>query len=295
MSFETTLKTTAQDIEQLLSHLLDTAGSDAPKVVEAMRYSALGQGKRVRPFLVTETASLFDVPRQRALRAGAAIECIHCYSLVHDDLPAMDDDDLRRGKPTTHIAFDEATAILAGDGLLTIAFEIAVDAETHPDAQVRCELAAALAKAAGKDGMVGGQILDIAAEEQETSDLDQIVKLQSLKTGALFSFSCQAGAILGQTDASARDALTIYADRIGLAFQIADDLLDAESTAEQLGKRTQKDATAGKATFIDLLGLEGARSRARDIVDEACTALQQFGPTADTLKEAARFIIERKN
>jgi farnesyl diphosphate synthase len=294
MSFETRLKRAADEVEVLLGALLDADGAAAPRVVEAMRYSALGQGKRLRPFFVIETAALFDVPRARALRTGAALECIHCYSLVHDDLPAMDDDDLRRGKPTTHIAFDEATAILAGDGLLTIAFEILAHPDTHPDPQVRCDLVSALATASGKEGMVGGQMLDLAAEEQELGDLGEIVTLQSLKTGALFRFSCEAGAILAQAGDAARASLSTYADRIGLAFQIADDLLDAESTAEQLGKRTQKDAVAGKATFIDLLGLDGARARANELVGQACDALGPFAAAADTLKDAARFIVERK-
>ncbi len=295
MSLKSKLSATAEDIDTLLSGILSTETAAAPNVVEAMRYSAIAQGKRVRPFFVCESAALFDVPRARALRAGAAIECIHCYSLVHDDLPAMDDDDLRRGRPTTHIAFGEARAILAGDGLLTIAFEIACAEATHPDPAVRCTLVTALAQAAGTEGMVGGQMLDLEAEEQESHDLDQIVTLQGLKTGALFRFSCEAGAILAAAPASDRQALSTFADRTGLAFQVADDLLDAESTAEELGKRTQKDAAAGKATFIDLLGLEGARARANELVTEACDALAPFGDKAETLREAARFMVERKN
>lgn len=295
MGFETTLKQTALEVEECLSRLLAFDGAEAPTVIDAMRYSALGQGKRLRPFFVTEAAALFGVDRDHALRAGAAIECIHCYSLVHDDLPAMDDDDLRRGKPTTHIAFGEAAAILAGDGLLTHAFQILSAPETHPDPAVRCELVTMLAHAAGARGMVGGQMLDLEAETRQTTTLEETVTLQSLKTGALFRFSCEAGAVLGQAGEEDRTALRTYADRIGLAFQITDDLLDAESSAEQLGKRTQKDADAGKATFIDLLGLEGARARADEIAEQACTALDRYGDAAGTLKQAARFMTERKN
>jgi len=295
MGFENTLKRTALEVEEILSDLLAFDGAEARTVIDAMRYSTLGQGKRLRPFFVTAAAALFGVDRIHGLRAGAAIECIHCYSLVHDDLPAMDDDDLRRGKPTTHIAFGEAPAILAGDGLLTHAFQIVSAPETHPDPAVRCELVTMLAHAAGARGMVGGQMLDLEAESRPSTTLDETITLQSLKTGALFRFSCEAGAVLGQAGEEDRTALRTYADRIGLAFQIADDLLDAESSAEQLGKRTQKDADAGKATFIDLLGLEGARARANDIAEQACAALEKYGDAADTLKQAAHFMVERKS
>lgn len=295
MGFENTLKRTALEVEEILSDLLAFDGAEARTVIDAMRYSTLGQGKRLRPFFVTAAAALFGVDRIHGLRTGAAIECIHCYSLVHDDLPAMDDDDLRRGKPTTHIAFGEAPAILAGDGLLTHAFQIVSAPETHPDPAVRCELVTMLAHAAGARGMVGGQMLDLEAETRPSTTLDETITLQSLKTGALFRFSCEAGAVLGQAGDEDRTALRTYADRIGLAFQIADDLLDAESSAEQLGKRTQKDADAGKATFIDLLGLEGARARANDIAEQACAALDKYGDAADTLKQAAHFMVERKS
>jgi farnesyl diphosphate synthase len=238
---------------------------------------------------------LLGAEREHALRAGAALECVHCYSLVHDDLPAMDDDDLRRGRPTCHKAFDEATAILAGDGLLTLAFEIVSDPLTHPDPAVRGQLVLELARAAGHAGMVGGQMLDLEAEAGNWGDMDAIVRLQSMKTGALFRYALEAGAILARTDGSARAALSRYADKVGLAFQIADDILDVEATPEQLGKATQKDRSAGKATFIDLLGLDGARRKARQLVEEASAALDPFGPPADTLREAARFIVERRN
>ncbi|MCA3573296.1 MAG: polyprenyl synthetase family protein [Aestuariivirga sp.] len=256
-----------------------------------MRYAALGQGKRLRPFLVVETAALFDVPRQYSLRAGAALECVHCYSLVHDDLPAMDDDDLRRGKPTTHKAFDEATAILAGDALLTYAFEILSEEATHPDPKVRVRLVSQLARAAGVAGMVGGQMLDLEAETRSSTDLSDITLIQSLKTGALFRNACEAGAILGAADPA---PLIRYAEKIGLAFQIADDILDIESTPEALGKATQKDRNMGKATFVDLLGLDGARARAEALVEEAIDSLSPYGAKAVILSEAARFIVERR-
>ncbi len=291
MSFELALRQAAQETDSLLDRLLPLDGSPARRIMEAVRYAALGPGKRLRPFLLIEAASLFDVPRSRALRAGAALECVHCYSLVHDDLPAMDDDDLRRGRPTTHKAFDEATAILAGDALLTFAFEVLSDAETHPDGTIRVALVSGLAKAAGQAGMVGGQMLDIEAETQANSNLSDIVRIQSLKTGALFRFACEAGAVLGRGDLA---PLRRYADAIGLAFQIADDILDVESTPEALGKATQKDKGMGKATFVDLLGLDGARQKAGSLVDEAVAALAPYGGKADLLRDAARFIVARR-
>ncbi len=291
MSFQHALTRAAADIEALLDRLLPLDGFPAPRVTEAMRYAALGQAKRLRPFLTVESAALFGVPRERALRAGAALECVHCYSLVHDDLPAMDDDDLRRGKPTVHKAFDEATAILAGDALLTFAFEILSDAETHPEAHVRIKLVAGLARAAGLAGMVGGQMLDIEAETRAGSDLDGIVRIQSLKTGALFRNACEAGAILGEADPA---PLIRYAEKIGLAFQIADDILDVESTPEALGKATQKDKEMGKATFVELLGMRQAKARAAALVDEAVASIDMYGEKAAVLSEAARFIVERR-
>jgi farnesyl diphosphate synthase len=225
------------------------------------------------------------------LRVGAALECVHCYSLVHDDLPAMDDDDLRRGKPTTHKAYDEATAILVGDALLTYAFEILSDAATHPDPQVRLKLVSGLAKAAGMAGMVGGQMLDIEAESRISSTLSDITLIQSLKTGALFSYACEAGAILGQADPA---PLRQYAEHIGLAFQIADDILDVESTPEALGKATQKDSGKGKATFVDLLGLNEAKQRAAALVEKAKVSLSLYEDRAATLCDAAKFIVARR-
>ncbi len=255
-----------------------------------MRYATLGSGKRLRPFLVLESARLFDVPQGQALRVGAALECVHCYSLIHDDLPAMDDDDLRRGKPTTHKKFDEATAILAGDALLTLAFEILADEQTHPDAKVRSTLILELAKASGKDGMAGGQMLDIEAETEASVSLDHIIRIQNRKTGALFRFACEAGAILAGAD---RTPLRRYAADIGLAFQIADDLLDLKSTPEQLGKATHKDARKGKATIAELLGHSAAQAKAESLVASAIAALAPYGSDGETLRAAARFIISR--
>jgi farnesyl diphosphate synthase len=295
MNFETALKRTAAEVDRLLDRILPLDTARAPRVVEAMRYASIGQGKRIRPFFVTESARILDAPAEGALRTGVALECVHCYSLVHDDLPAMDDDDLRRGKPTCHKAFDEATAILAGDGLLTLAFDILADPLTHADPRVRVELIANLARAAGHAGMVGGQMLDLEAERQSASDLGQIILMQSLKTGALFRYSLEAGAIVAEASSLDRGALVTFADKIGLAFQIADDVLDIESTPEKLGKATQKDRSAGKATFIDHLGLDGAKARANALTAEAIAALDRFGDRGALLAEAARFIVERKN
>ena len=295
MNLENALKRTAAEVDRLLDRILPLGTSRAPRVVEAMRYASIGQGKRIRPFFVTESARILDAPAEGALRTGVALECVHCYSLVHDDLPAMDDDDLRRGKPTCHKAFDEATAILAGDGLLTLAFEILADPLTHADSKVRVELIANLARAAGHAGMVGGQMLDLEAEQQSASDLDHIILMQGMKTGALFRYSLEAGAIVAEAAPADRAALVTFADKIGLAFQIADDVLDVESTPEKLGKATQKDRSAGKATFIDHLGLDGAKARANALTAEAIAALDRFGGRGALLAEAARFIVERKN
>ncbi len=295
MDFETALKRTAAEVDRLLDRILPLDTARAPRVIEAMRYASIGQGKRIRPFFVTESARILDAPAEGALRTGVALECVHCYSLVHDDLPAMDDDDLRRGKPTCHKAFDEATAILAGDGLLTLAFDILADPLTHADSKVRVELIANLARAAGHAGMVGGQMLDLEAEQQSASDLEHIILMQGMKTGALFRYSLEAGAIVAEAAPADRAALVTFADKIGLAFQIADDVLDVESTPEKLGKATQKDRSAGKATFIDHLGLDGAKARANALTAEAVAALDRFGERGALLAEAARFIVERKN
>jgi farnesyl diphosphate synthase len=292
MSFERQLVDTATSVEALLDGLMSLDSALAPRVMEAMRYSVLGGGKRIRPFFVVECARLAGADPERALWTAAALECIHCYSLVHDDLPAMDDDDLRRGRPTTHKAFGEATAILAGDGLLTLGFEILTSVEAHPDAAVRIELIRELAGAAGANGMVGGQMLDMQAGNRSPGT-DDIVAMQRLKTGKLIEFACRAGAILGGADGATRAALATYAANIGLAFQVADDLLDAEGA--QMGKRTGKDEGSGKATFVGLLGLDGARAKARGLVDDAIAALAPFGERADMLREAARFILARRS
>lgn len=292
--FERHLNAFAGTIETHLERLLPAEGVGAARLIEAMRYALLAPGKRIRPFFVAESARLFGVEEIPALQAGAALECVHCYSLIHDDLPAMDDDDLRRGRPTVHRAFDEATAILAGDALLTFAFEILSAEATHPDAAVRGELIAALAGAAGKDGMAGGQMLDLEAERQKVADLRRIVTLQAMKTGALFRFACGAGAILGKAGRAERAALALYADRIGLAFQIADDILDVEASSATLGKTAGKDKVAGKATYVDLLGLDGAKAEALKLVEEAKDALGFFAGKTAVLTAAADYVVGRR-
>src|SRR6478735_9572219 len=285
--FRQRLDSVASDIEALLGSLLDaTLLADElarPKrLMDAMRHVALGGGKRLRPFLVVETGVLFDVPRARTLMAGAALECVHCYSLAHDDLPAMDNDDLRRGRPTAHKQFDEATAILAGDGLLTLAFDILARDDTHPNPAVRSELVLALARAAGLGGMVGGQMLDLAAEGRFDGGKVQklgaadVKQLQTMKTGALLRFGCLAGAILGEATPEQRDALDKYGTLLGEAFQIADDLLDVEGDAATVGKATGKDAAVGKGTFVSVLGVDQAKARLKALVGEAEDALAPF-------------------
>jgi farnesyl diphosphate synthase len=259
-----------------------------------MRYAALGGGKRLRPFLVVAGARLFGVPEPRAYRAAAAVEMIHCYSLVHDDLPAMDDDSLRRGRPTCHIAYGEATAILAGDGLLTFAFEVLAAPETHPDPAVRAELVLGLARAAGPEGMVAGQMIDMSVSG-ETPSPDQVRRLQALKTGALITFSAEAGAILGQAPAAARTSLVAYGRELGLAFQIVDDVLDATGSAAKMGKAVRKDAAQGKATLVAALGLEPARRAAREAAERAIAALEPFREPAEPLRAIARFVLERQS
>ncbi len=288
------LADTASLVEKFLDQLLAVEDAAERQLIDSMRYASLDGGKRLRPFLLMQSAGLFGVGERSALRTGSALELIHCYSLVHDDLPAMDDDDLRRGKPTVHKQFDEATAILAGDALLTLAFEVLTHPETHADAVVRCDLVAALAKAAGAHGMVGGQMIDLQAEN-ETFDIDQITQLQRLKTGELIAYACEGGAILGQASNDAREALRGYAHNLGLAFQIADDLLDIEGSVEEVGKAVNKDEDAGKATFVSILGLEHARSQANRLAVQAIDHLAIFGEKADLLRQAARFVVERKN
>jgi farnesyl diphosphate synthase len=291
----------AAETEALLDKLLATAPvagelSRPARLIDAMRYSSLGGGKRFRPFLVVESASLFGVERQNALMAGAALECVHCYSLVHDDLPAMDNDELRRGQPTAHRKFDEATAILAGDGLLTFAFDILSRPETHANASVRIELVMALARAAGLGGMAGGQMLDLAAEGRfgaaKLGEAD-VRMLQAMKTGALLRFACEAGGILAAASPPQRAALERFGAVLGEAFQIADDLLDVEGDPALVGKQTGKDAAAGKATMVSVLGIAAAKARLQKLVAEAASALEPLGAAAATLVEGARFVAAR--
>lgn len=293
-ALQAALAAQGEAVTRTLDAMLVPVEGPRGRVVEAMRYSALGGGKRLRPFLVCESARLFDVPQAQALRTGAALEMVHCYSLIHDDLPAMDDSALRRGRPTAHVAFDEATAILAGDGLLTEAFTVLADPRTHDKAEVRCALVGSLAAAAGAAGMVGGQMIDISPQRSGL-DLAGISHLQSLKTGALIRFACEAGAILGEAGAAERQALTAYAEDLGLAFQIADDLLDAESTPEALGKPTGQDADLGKATFVGQLGVEKTHQKAAELVHSACARLDLFGQKADLLRQTAAFVVARRS
>jgi farnesyl diphosphate synthase len=267
------------------------------RLMAAMRHAALGGGKRLRPFLAIESARLLGREGGGPVRAGCAVELLHCYSLVHDDLPSMDDDDLRRGRPTVHKAFDEATAILVGDALQTLAFETLADPGTDPDPSVRSDLVLGLARASGLGGMVGGQLLDLSAEGRYgPADLTEgdIRLLQMMKTGAILAFSVEAGAIVGRADAAARRNLTDYGRALGAAFQVADDILDRESSDEALGKRTGKDQEKGKATLVDLLGMEGARRECRLLVEKAQASLEGFGSKADILRQAVRFVVERE-
>lgn len=284
---------TVEQVEAAIDVLLPKVDLRESRLFDAMRYGSLGGGKRLRPFLVMEGARMFNVNSACALRTAAAVEFIHCYSLIHDDLPAMDNADLRRGRPTVHLKFDEATAILAGDALLTQAFEILADPETHEDPQVRCRLVAALAKAAGPRGMVGGQMLDLIAEN-ETFDIGAITRLQRMKTGDLIAFSCTAGGILGRASPPQLHALQAYAHDLGLAFQIADDLLDVEGTEAQTGKSVGRDQGAGKATFVSILGVERARDQAARLADQAAAHLDIFDTRADMLKQVARYVVDRK-
>jgi farnesyl diphosphate synthase len=299
--FATRLDQTAEDTEAVLGRLL--GGGLEPdeiarpkRLMDAMRYSSLAGGKRLRPFLVVESAAVFGVPRDAALLAGAALECIHCYSLIHDDLPAMDNSDLRRGRPTLHKATDDATAILAGDALLTLAFDIITRDEIHQDPTVRLLLTRALARASGIGGMVGGQMLDLAGEGRfgDTGPVD-VARVQQMKTGALLRFGCIAGALLGQATPDQYKALDDYGRALGEAFQIADDLLDVEGDVASLGKPAGADAALGKTTFVTQLGVAGAKQRVSDLLGTADAALAIFGTKGDVLRAAARFVAERKN
>lgn len=287
------LSVCAENVEKQLDRLLPKSDMPEARVIEAMRYAALGGGKRIRPFLLTQSASLFGVSESCAYRAAAALEMVHCYSLVHDDLPAMDDDDMRRGRPTTHKEFDEATAILAGDALLTKAFEVLADPATHENSSVRANLCLQLAKASGEHGMVGGQMLDLVAEQSKL-DIPEITRLQRMKTGALIAVACDMGAIMGRAAAPSRQALQHYAHDVGLAFQIADDLLDVEGDSDEVGKATGKDEAAGKATFVSLLGVERAREQAHLLANQAAAHLEIFGEKGEHLKQLADFIVTRR-
>ena len=301
-TFDGRLKSAADAIETTLDRLLspETLSGEVVRpgrLLEAMRYSTLGGGKRLRPFLVVETARLFGVEGEGPLRAGAALEMIHCYSLVHDDLPAMDDDDLRRGRPTAHKAFDEATAILSGDALLTYAFDVVAGEATHADADVRAALVLGLARASGLGGMVGGQALDLEAERATAPhEADFVMRMQSMKTGALLLFGVEAGAILGRASAAERDALKRYGVALGAAFQVADDILDTESDAATLGKAAGKDADRNKATLVAALGLDAAKRRRDALAEEAIAALSIFpAERATHLAAAARFTAQRRS
>ncbi|MBB4103943.1 polyprenyl synthetase family protein [Allorhizobium borbori] len=298
-TFEQRLRNRAAGIGQLLEHILaDAPESDEiarpPRLLQAMRHGVLNGGKRLRPFLVIESAAIFGGSALAARRVGAALECLHCYSLVHDDLPAMDDDDLRRGQPTVHIAFDEATAILAGDGLLTLAFDIIAAPETPLADREKTQLVLALSRAAGIGGMVGGQALDLAAEKDRPGE-QGIVTLQAMKTGALIRFACEAGAILSAASTEDRQRMRRFGEIIGRAFQIADDLLDLTADAATLGKAAGKDAARGKGTLVALHGKEWAEAELTRLIDEATALLAPYGDRAAILVEAAHFVAQRKN
>jgi farnesyl diphosphate synthase len=280
-------------VEDALKTLLSPLHGPHARVQDAMRYAVFAGGKRLRPFLTVQCAQLFAIPAHSAFRVGAAIEMVHTYSLVHDDLPCMDDDDLRRGRPTTHVQFDEATAVLAGDALLTLAFEVLASPETHPSPEVRCTLVRRLAEAGGSEGLVGGQMCDMLAPDLALG-VDEVVLLQRMKTGALFEFSCEAGAILAGAGSAVRGRLRNYARDLGLAFQIADDLIDATGSAEKAGKAVGKDREQGKATLLALFGHDGARRQAQMLTERAVEALSPFGADADVLRRLPRYLLDRE-
>ena len=297
--FHARLEQSANLVNQRLDELLQPnclPGEIArpENLIQAMRHGVLNGGKRVRPFLVIECATLFGCEPGDALETACALECLHCYSLVHDDLPAMDDDDLRRGQPTVHKAFDEATAILAGDGLLTFAFDLITNSSGHPDPSIRAELAGLLARAAGMGGMIGGQVLDIEAESGQL-DADEIKTLQAMKTGALIRYACEAGAVIGKANQQQRAALISYGETIGLAFQLADDLLDVTSNTQAMGKAVGKDADQGKGTLVGIYGVERVEILLAKAVEKALTHMESFGSDADCLRQTAQFIAKRKN
>ncbi len=293
VNLEKTLSETATRVEAMLDGLLPTPDGPESVLFDAMRYAVFSGGKRIRPFLALESGRLFGVDEKGMARVAAAIECIHTYSLIHDDLPAMDDDDLRRGKPTTHREFDEATAILAGDGLQTLAFEVLSDAETHADPFVRCKLIAHMATAIGGHGMVGGQAIDLSASDNPEMQIGAITRLQRMKTGALIAFACESGALMGRAGRGPANALNAFAHDLGLAFQIVDDLLDTEGDEETVGKAVGKDEEAGKATFVSVLGADRARGQAELLAAQAVAHLDLFDEKADGLRAVAEFTVSR--
>jgi farnesyl diphosphate synthase len=297
--FEHRLRENASNVSSELDRLLSDSILDGEivrptRLMAAIRHGVLSGGKRIRPFLLIETASIFDISGTGVMRAACALECLHCYSLIHDDLPSMDDDDLRRGQPTVHKAYDEAMAVLAGDALLTFAFDLISDPLISGDANTRATLVQLLARAAGQGGMIGGQVLDIAAEANILSE-NEILQLQSMKTGALLRFACEAGAVIANASNQDRKTLAKFGEIIGQAFQLADDLLDVTSSSEAMGKKTGKDMAMGKKTLIDYYGIDGSKTRLEDLIIEANDLLSPFGEKADILRQTAHFIIKRKN
>jgi farnesyl diphosphate synthase len=290
---EERVREVAEQVQGALDALLPKPQGSEAQLVEAMRYAALSGGKRLRPFFVLESGRLFDADEGYLLRAGLAVECVHTYSLIHDDLPCMDDDDLRRGRPTLHRAFSEATALLAGDALLTFAFEVLSEPASHPDPQMRCMLISGLAKAAGGQGMVAGQVADMAGQDIG-SDLIAVTRMNRLKTGALINFSVDAGALIGCAADAERTALTRYANDVGLAFQMVDDLLDAEGVVRDTGKAVGKDKGQGKVNFVTVLGIDATRERVGMLAAQAKAHLGIFGPRARVLRDAVDFVVERR-
>ncbi len=283
------------ELKRLLGEKLSVGEITRPsRLMAAIRHGVLNGGKRLRPFLLIETARIFKKNGPGILRAACALECLHCYSLIHDDLPCMDDDELRRGQPTVHKAYDEAMAVLAGDALLTFAFDILAQAETVPNPEIRAELVQMLARAAGHGGMIGGQVLDIAAETTELAETE-ILQLQAMKTGALIRFACEAGAVIGQGSNEERERLARFGKIIGQAFQLTDDLLDVTSSSETLGKAAGKDSDRGKKTLVDIYGIEGSRKKLQSLFSDANDLLAPFGSKAEMLRDTAKFIIERSN
>ncbi|KPP82672.1 MAG: farnesyl diphosphate synthase IspA [Oceanicaulis sp. HLUCCA04] len=294
-SFQAQLEESADRVTVALDALLARADGPEARLASAMRYAALGPGKRIRPFLTLAAGRMLGADERGLLRAGCAIECIHAYSLIHDDLPCMDDDNVRRGRPTVHIAYDEATAVLAGDALQSAAFEIMSGTDTHPHPSVRLALVEGLAKASGARGMAGGQMIDMMSPTREGDDIGVLTRLHRMKTGALISFSVEAGAVLAEAGSEARHALEGYAHDLGLIYQIVDDLLDAEGLPNIAGKAVNKDARQGKTTFVTILGVDGARERARHLAAQAKEYLALFGSSANILKSCVDFVLERRS